>query len=104
MRELVREAVADPRPVAIALGDSEHAGLEVLHRAPDLTVLNFAWAPWMCFKPHNHCMWSVVGIFAGREDNMFWRRTDDGGMLAERPWDMEDTRRLFAEAEARSRR
>jgi predicted metal-dependent enzyme (double-stranded beta helix superfamily) len=23
-------------------------------------------------------MWSVVGIFAGREDNLFWRRTEAG--------------------------
>lgn len=25
--------------------------------------------------PHNHAMFSVVGIYAGREDNVFWRRT-----------------------------
>lgn len=24
--------------------------------------------------PHNHQMFSVVGIYAGREDNIFWRR------------------------------
>src|SRR5215813_1237089 len=75
MQELVAEAVSDPAAVANAFGEPEHAGLVVLHRAPDLTVINFAWAPWMCFKPHNHCMWSVVGIYSGREDNMFWRRT-----------------------------
>ena len=101
---------------------------------------------------------SVVGIFSGREDNVFWRRTRDsieahgartlgpgettmlgaeaihsvvnplgkrsralhvyGGdffaparprsewdheALLEKPWDMEDTRRLFAEAELRFR-
>jgi predicted metal-dependent enzyme (double-stranded beta helix superfamily) len=103
-------------------------------------------------------MWSVVGIFAGREDNIFWRRVEQrieaagarslgatevtslgpdiihsvtnpigkmtraihvygGDFFAppkprsewdpethlERPWDIEDTRRLFAEAEARAR-
>jgi predicted metal-dependent enzyme (double-stranded beta helix superfamily) len=30
----------------------------------------------MCLKPHNHNMWAVVGIVSGREDNLFWRRTD----------------------------
>ena len=156
IRELIIEAVSDPLSVASALGDPEHAGLETLYRGEDITVLNFAWAPWMCFKPHNHNMWSVVGIFSGREDNVFWRRNErsieaagarslgvgdvatlgreiihsvtnpigkmtraihvyggdffappqprsewDHETLKERPWDMEDTRRLFAEAEAR---
>jgi predicted metal-dependent enzyme (double-stranded beta helix superfamily) len=158
VRELVAEAVSNPAAVAAALGHSQHAGLETLYRSSDLTVISFAWAPWMCFKPHNHNMWSVIGIFAGREDNVFWRRTErsieaagarsvgagevvplgkdiihsvtnpigkmtraihvyggdffapvrprsewDPETLVERPWDMEDTRRLFAEAEARSR-
>lgn len=157
MRELVAEAVADPGDLASALGVPAHAGVETLYRASDLAVLNFTWAPWMCFKPHNHKMWSVVGIFSGREDNIFWRRVERGieaagarslstgdvtsfghelihsvtnpvgkmtraihvyggdffapvqprsewdpETLVERPWDMEDTRRLFAEADARS--
>ena len=158
VRELVAEAVSDSAHVASAVGDPEHAGIQTLYRASDLTVINFTWAPWMCLKPHNHNMWSVVGVFAGREDNVFWRRTERsieaagarslgtgdvaplgrdiihsvtnpigkmtraihvyGGdffapvrprsewvheTLVERPWDMEDTLRLFAEAEARSR-
>jgi len=24
--------------------------------------------------PHNHRMWAVIGIYTGREDNVFWRR------------------------------
>jgi predicted metal-dependent enzyme (double-stranded beta helix superfamily) len=24
--------------------------------------------------PHNHTMWAVIGIYTGREDNIFWRR------------------------------
>jgi predicted metal-dependent enzyme (double-stranded beta helix superfamily) len=158
VRELVAEAVSDPVAVALAFGEPEHAGPETLFRAPHLTVLNFGWAPWMCFKPHNHNMWSVIGIFSGREDNVFWRRTErsieavgarslgagdvtslgpdiihsvtnpvgkmtralhiyggdffaperprsewDPETLIERSWDMEDTNRLFAAAEARSR-
>jgi predicted metal-dependent enzyme (double-stranded beta helix superfamily) len=158
LRELVAEAVSEPAAVAAALGAPEHAGVETLHRAPDLTVIDFTWAPWMTLKPHNHNMWSVVGIFAGREDNVFWRRMERGieaagarslgigevaphgrdiihsvtnpigkmtraihvyagdffaparprsewdpETLVERPWDMDDTRRLFAEAEARFR-
>jgi predicted metal-dependent enzyme (double-stranded beta helix superfamily) len=31
--------------------------------------------------PHNHLMWAVIGIYTGREDNIFWRRLpgEDGG-------------------------
>ena len=77
VRELVAEAVSDPSAVAAGFGEPEHAGLRVIHRAGDLTVLDFCWAPWMCFKPHNHNMWSIVGIYSGREDNVFWRRTPE---------------------------
>jgi predicted metal-dependent enzyme (double-stranded beta helix superfamily) len=24
--------------------------------------------------PHNHAMWAVIGVYTGREDNIFWRR------------------------------
>lgn len=158
IRELVAEAMVDPSAVLATLGEPERAGLSTLYRAADLTVLDFTWAPWMCMKPHNHEMWSVVALMSGREDNVFWRRNEHGieargarslgagdvavlgsetihsvtnpigkwtraihvyggdffaparprsewdpETLAERPWDMADTRRLFAEAEARAR-
>jgi predicted metal-dependent enzyme (double-stranded beta helix superfamily) len=76
VRELVAEALSDLPALATALGDPPGAGIVPLHRAPDLTVLDFSWAPWMCLKPHNHRMWSVVGIVWGREDNVFWRRVE----------------------------
>jgi predicted metal-dependent enzyme (double-stranded beta helix superfamily) len=28
----------------------------------------------MTVVPHNHHMWAVIGIYTGREDNIFWRR------------------------------
>lgn len=78
IRELVAQAVADPAGVMAQLGEPEHAGLTPLHRAPNLTIIKFVWAPYMSIMPHNHQMFSVVGIYAGREDNIFWRRRDDG--------------------------
>ena len=37
----------------------------------------------MTIMPHNHQMWAVIGIYTGREDNIFWRRVpgDRGGKL-----------------------
>ena len=60
-----------------ALGEPKRAEIRKLHHAPDLTILNVAWAPEMTVMPHDHRMWAVIGIYAGREDNIFWRRIKD---------------------------
>jgi predicted metal-dependent enzyme (double-stranded beta helix superfamily) len=31
----------------------------------------------MTIMPHNHLMWAVIGVYTGREDNIFWRRVQD---------------------------
>ncbi|MEQ6290867.1 hypothetical protein ACFPAG_09615 [Vogesella sp. GCM10023246] len=73
--ELMAEAVSDRTGIMAELGEPEHAGLTPLFRSPDLTVISFVWAPCMSLMPHNHQMFSVVGIYTGREDNVFWKRT-----------------------------
>jgi predicted metal-dependent enzyme (double-stranded beta helix superfamily) len=78
VRDVVARAVADPASVLKALGEPERAGLHTLHRSDDLTVLNIVWAPMMTVMPHNHSMWAVIGIYTGREDNIFWRRLPGG--------------------------
>ncbi len=75
IRELVTEAVSDGARVIAELGEPEHAGITTLYRADDLTILQFVWAPYMALMPHNHQMFAVTGIYSGREDNIFWRRT-----------------------------
>jgi predicted metal-dependent enzyme (double-stranded beta helix superfamily)/catechol 2,3-dioxygenase-like lactoylglutathione lyase family enzyme len=74
VREVVAEAVADPRKVLKGLGEPTRAGLHSLFRSPELTILNVVWGPGMNQLPHNHQMWAVIGIYSGREDNIFWRR------------------------------
>lgn len=32
----------------------------------------------MTLMPHNHNMFAVIGLYNGREDNLFWRRVKDG--------------------------
>ena len=75
IRELVAAAVSDSARMMSALGEPEHAGITPIYRSHELTIINFVWAPYMNLMPHNHQMFSVVGIYAGREDNIFWRRT-----------------------------
>ena len=76
IREVVAEAVSDSVGVMSELGEPEHAGITPIYRSRDLTILNFVWAPCMSLMPHNHQMFSVVGIYSGREDNVFWRRAE----------------------------
>ena len=83
VREVVERAVSDPGAVIKTLGEPQRAEMQTLYRADDLTILNVIWAPWMNLLPHNHLMWAVIGIYTGREDNIFWRRLpgSPGGKL-----------------------
>lgn len=74
VREVVARSVADPAAVLKALGEPTRAEMKTLHRSDDLTILNVIWAPSMTLLPHNHQMWAVIGIYTGREDNIFWHR------------------------------
>ena len=78
MRELLSRTVAAPGAVLAGLGEPQRAGLTALHRSADLTILNVVWAPRMTIMPHDHRMWAVIGIYTGREDNIFWRRLPGG--------------------------
>jgi predicted metal-dependent enzyme (double-stranded beta helix superfamily) len=64
IRELVEKAVSEPAQVVRALGEPKLAGVEKIYRADDLTILNLCWGPRMVFKPHDHQMWAVIGIYA----------------------------------------
>ena len=75
--DLVASAVSAPAEVLAALGEPRRAGLHTLSRSTELTILNVVWGPGMSQLPHNHRMWAVIGIYSGREDNIFWRRRPD---------------------------
>ena len=78
VKEVLGRAVADCRSVQAALGEPVRAGINVLHRSDTLTIFDAVWTPQMNLMPHNHLMWANIGIYAGREDNIFWRRDDNG--------------------------
>jgi predicted metal-dependent enzyme (double-stranded beta helix superfamily) len=77
VREVVARAVCEPDAILRALGEPKRAQIQTLHRSSDLTILNVIWAPRMVLLPHDHRMWAVIGIYTGREDNVFWRRVPD---------------------------
>jgi len=74
MKEVVARAVADPSALYRCVGEPDKAGATVLHHSPDLTVINLAWAPQQITLPHDHRLSAVIGMYTGREDNLFWRR------------------------------
>ncbi|HXT78435.1 MAG TPA: hypothetical protein VN702_02625 [Acetobacteraceae bacterium] len=79
VREVVARAVSDPAAVLRGLGEPKEAAIQKLFAAPDITILNVIWAPRMTIMPHNHRMWAVIGVYTGREDNIFWRRLPENG-------------------------
>ena len=83
IREVVQRAMTRPDAVGDALRPQQGGFTLLLHEA-DLTVLHVVWAPGMRIYPHDHRMWATIGIYAGREDNAFYRRaTDDRSTLVE---------------------
>jgi predicted metal-dependent enzyme (double-stranded beta helix superfamily) len=82
VKEIVERAVARPSEVEAALGTPREGKIGILHHAPDLTILNVVWTPGMAVYPHDHRMWAVIGLYGGREDNTFYRRSPEGLQVA----------------------
>jgi predicted metal-dependent enzyme (double-stranded beta helix superfamily) len=78
VREIVARAVSEPAHILKGLGEPKRSEIQKLYHSSDLTILNVIWAPRMTIMPHNHKMWAVIGIYTGREDNIFWRRVPGG--------------------------
>lgn len=78
VREVLAKAVSKPDAVISAVGEPKKAGLNVLLSSPTLTIFCATWTPQMNLMPHDHLMWANIGIYTGREDNIFWTRTPDG--------------------------
>ena len=81
VKEVLARAVATPGGMTAAL-PADRAGIVPLHVATDLTVLHVVWAPGMSFRPHNHLMWAVIGLYRGQEDNTFYRRRGSGILVS----------------------
>jgi predicted metal-dependent enzyme (double-stranded beta helix superfamily) len=75
IKELLLRAVTRPNEIDAALGPVTKGGMRTLYRSSALTVLQFIWPPAVRLFPHDHRMWAGIGIYGGREDNTFFRRT-----------------------------
>jgi predicted metal-dependent enzyme (double-stranded beta helix superfamily) len=73
VQAVLADAMQRPGEVADRL-QPDTAGMTLLHHSPQLTILDVVWAPHMTIAAHDHGMWAVVAIYAGREDNQFFHR------------------------------
>jgi predicted metal-dependent enzyme (double-stranded beta helix superfamily) len=78
VKQLLDRALSRPSEIDDALGVPDHGGIRTIHRSDELTVLQLVWPPHVHLFPHDHQMWAANGIYGGREDNTFYRRTADG--------------------------
>jgi predicted metal-dependent enzyme (double-stranded beta helix superfamily) len=74
IRDLLEQTVNRGDEVERAL-PARRGELTALHTSPEITVLKVIWAPGMAIYPHDHRMWAAIGIYRGREDNTFFRRS-----------------------------
>jgi predicted metal-dependent enzyme (double-stranded beta helix superfamily) len=77
--EVVARAVTEPAAVLKRLGEPKLGHVDTLYQGNDLTILNVVWPPLFTIMPHEHRMWAVIGVYAGAEDNMYWRRVSVPG-------------------------
>ena len=78
VKDVLTRAVHDRALVEVLQQD--RGGLFPLYTSPELSVVNVIWAPGMGFRPHNHLMWSAIGLYGGQEDNIYYRRAGHGIM------------------------
>ena len=89
VKEVLARGVSDPSAMLKDIGEPTQAGLKVFLRSKDLTIFSASWTPQMNLMPHNHKMWANIGIYTGREDNILWKRNNNG-------LEAHDVRCLFA--------
>ena len=76
VRDVVGRAISDPAAVERELVVADGWRVEVLYNDEDLTIMHFVWPPAVDLFPHEHKMWSTVGIYGGMEDNTYYRRAE----------------------------
>ena len=77
---ILLEAVKDAAIVDAISTRTKFSSLEdlAIYRSDRLTLLAGSMPPGFSAAPHNHNIWSVVGVCAGQEDNQFFVRDGDG--------------------------
>ncbi len=78
---LVKQAITDPEGLRAAFASTSTAKTieeAAVFRSDTLTVLDVSNSPGLKTPAHNHCMWAVIGVYDGEEQNVFYKVTADG--------------------------
>lgn len=82
VEELVRQVIADPEGLEAAFAAKvKGPSLEdrIVYRDDQLSVVQIATTPGLRSPVHNHCMWAVIGVYDGEEQNWFYSDAADNG-------------------------
>ena len=81
VREILDRTVSEPGAIVDAIGEPASAAVfSTWFTSDELTVLHVVWPPTVELMPHDHMMWTSIGLYAGREDNKFFRVLPEGGL------------------------
>ncbi|MDA1074516.1 MAG: hypothetical protein O3A63_07125 [Proteobacteria bacterium] len=75
--EVLARLISNPAKLLAVLGTPAEGGITPLYNDFQITILNIVWAPLMVLRLHDHNMWASVGVYGGREDNVFWEPGND---------------------------
>ena len=76
VREVVEAAIQQGTAIDETLGTKVTGEADTLFRSDELTVQRIIWPGGSASPPHDHRMWAVVGVYAGRELNTLFDRRD----------------------------
>ncbi len=79
---LVRDAIADPEGLDAAFAAKVTGPTledRIIYRDDQLSVVQIATPPGLRSPIHNHCMWAVIGVYDGEEQNWFYSDAADNG-------------------------
>ena len=76
VEETLRKLASEPGKLVDTLGEPTKGGIRSLYNDSEITILNIVWAPLMVLRPHDHNMWASIGVYGGREDNVYWQRSE----------------------------
>ncbi len=82
VRDVVGRAVSNPGSLEAAFGPAAGWRIEKLYNDAEMTIMHFVWPPGVDLFPHEHKMWSTVGIYGGIEDNTLYRRDGEGVVVS----------------------
>ena len=75
--DILSKAIESPNQLFDQFGEPTQGGIQKIYQSDKFSILNVVWTPNMSIMPHNHNMWAAIGVYSGREDNIFWRRLDN---------------------------